>query len=337
VKRVFPPLAVGTNSGGINNGNRLGPRVMLLPYVDQQALWDAIRAGGNGPQQSVPGPWQTPPTTAINFPPQGPNAWTNTFVPWVTTIPTYICPSEVYDMTSNFTDTARSNYVFCVGDTMSGNNANTGPCLYATGGQCRGIFSYFNSKTSIAAVLDGTSNTAMVSEHCYTTRTVVKGMTSRSGEFCVVPNVQTNPALCLAQASGSNFTTLAVLTFTNAEPWGGNRWPDGSPQYAGFMTVLPPNSPNCVGADTDTCVTGQSIPVQNGVISTTTGTISTVSSNHPGGALVAMADGSVRFVSEGIDTGNLSFPEPITGPSPYGVWGAMGSKEGNEGGAPAGP
>ena len=59
--------------------------------------------------------------------------------------------------------------------------------------------------------------------------------------------------------------------------------------------------------------------------------ISTVSSNHPGGALAAMADGSVRFVSEQIDCGNLSSPEVISGPSPYGVWGALGSKAGGEG------
>jgi len=316
--KVFPPLAVGTTTGSPNDGNRLSPRVMLLPYMEQQALWDRIRSGGTGALYANN-------LTGV-YPPMGNVAWDGNYVPWRQTIPSYICPSEVYDMTSNFTDTARSNYVFCVGETMSGNNANTGPCLYGGGGQCRGIFSYMNSKTAIAAVLDGTSNTAMVSEHCYTTRTVAKGMSSRSGEFCVVASVQANPSLCLAQAIGSNFSTNAILTFTNAEPWGGNRWPDGAPAYAAFMTVLPPNAPNCAGADTDTAV-GAAVPV----ISKTTGTISTVSSNHPGGALVAMADGSVRFVTEGIDTGNLTFPEPITGPSPYGVWGAMGSKDGGEG------
>ena len=322
-KKVYPPLAVGTSAGpGTNNGNRLGPRVMLLPYLDQGPLWTMIQGGGA----------QSSTTGAIAWPQQGPTAWTNTFIPWITTIPEYLCPSESFDMTAQFTSTARSNYVFSVGDTMSGNNNNTGPCLYCTGGgQTRGIFSYMNSTTSPATVLDGTSNTALVSEHCYTSRTVVAGMSAKSGEFCVVPGVQANPALCLAQVIGNSFKVGAVLTVTNGNPWGANRWPDGAPVYAAFMTVLPPNSPNCSGADTDTDTTGQSIAVQNGTISTTTGTISSVSSNHPGGALVAMADGSVRFVTEGIDCGNLATPEPITGPSPYGVWGAMGSKAGGEG------
>jgi hypothetical protein len=44
-----------------------------------------------------------------------------------------------------------------------------------------------------------------------------------------------------------------------------------------------------------------------------------------------MADGSVRFINESIDTGNLAAPEVTQGPSPYGVWGAMGSKDGGEG------
>jgi len=43
-----------------------------------------------------------------------------------------------------------------------------------------------------------------------------------------------------------------------------------------------------------------------------------------------MADGSVTFISETIDTGNLAAPAPISGFSPYGIWGAMGSRNGAE-------
>ncbi len=48
---------------------------------------------------------------------------------------------------------------------------------------------------------------------------------------------------------------------------------------------------------------------------------------------VALADGSVRFVSESIDTGNLAVVAPLAtagGLSPYGVWGAMGTRSGGE-------
>ena len=46
-----------------------------------------------------------------------------------------------------------------------------------------------------------------------------------------------------------------------------------------------------------------------------------------------MADGAVRFISENIDTGDLSQPSPgttSTGISPYGTWGALGTKESGE-------
>jgi hypothetical protein len=45
---------------------------------------------------------------------------------------------------------------------------------------------------------------------------------------------------------------------------------------------------------------------------------------------VGLADGSVRFIDETIDTGNLSLKHPGSGPSPYGVWGALGSRAGGE-------
>jgi prepilin-type processing-associated H-X9-DG protein len=57
-----------------------------------------------------------------------------------------------------------------------------------------------------------------------------------------------------------------------------------------------------------------------------------VSSYHPGGAMVVMADASVHFISETIHTGNLAAQDIRSpgGPSPYGVWGALGSISGGE-------
>lgn len=49
---------------------------------------------------------------------------------------------------------------------------------------------------------------------------------------------------------------------------------------------------------------------------------------HPGGAMVALLDGKVAFISENVDSGNSNDPPPpaATTPSPYGVWGALGTR-----------
>jgi hypothetical protein len=41
-------------------------------------------------------------------------------------------------------------------------------------------------------------------------------------------------------------------------------------------------------------------------------------------------DGSVRFISDSINTGNQALPPVTAGLSPYGVWGALGSMQGGE-------
>jgi hypothetical protein len=52
---------------------------------------------------------------------------------------------------------------------------------------------------------------------------------------------------------------------------------------------------------------------------------------HTGGVNIVSMDGSVRFISDGIDTGNTAAINTApTGPSLYGVWGALGTISGGE-------
>jgi hypothetical protein len=51
---------------------------------------------------------------------------------------------------------------------------------------------------------------------------------------------------------------------------------------------------------------------------------------HVGGVRVLMADGAVRFISGNINAGTSSTAEVTSGVSPYGVWGALGTKAGGK-------
>jgi hypothetical protein len=79
-----------------------------------------------------------------------------------------------------------------------------------------------------------------------------------------------------------------------------------------FSTIAPPNTPMCLQPDGSW---GMFPPA----------------SYHTGGVSVGLFDGAVRFVSNAIDCGNQNAAAVTRGPSPYGVWGALGSPDGGEG------
>jgi prepilin-type processing-associated H-X9-DG protein len=116
------------------------------------------------------------------------------------------------------------------------------------------------------------------------------------------------------QAKGANGQLVGTLPASHHRD--GEAWTSGFPMICGFHTILPPNAPSCAIAAGEW---------NEGMFS--------ADSYHPGGVNGAMCDGSVRFFSETINTGNLGAPVPrlnSLGLSPYGVWGALGSKDGAE-------
>ena len=119
-----------------------------------------------------------------------------------------------------------------------------------------------------------------------------------------------HPDVCMNNARDPNDMTRLITT---CDTWRGNFYQDGRP-WNGFHTVLPPNSPSCQAT------TGGYW-----------GALYPANSYHSGGVNVGMADGSVRFVSDTIDCGDISaVSTKCTGKSPYGVWGALGTPQGGE-------
>lgn len=190
-----------------------------------------------------------------------------------------------------------ANYAFCGGDGYNIHVPNP-----------RGVFGFTdNSKfhTKFADIIDGLSNTIAMSETVHSFHDTSLGRAALDSS--------TIPTDCLATF---NPIVGSYIVPTADGRDRGSRWGDGAPYFVGFQTILAPNSPSCMRND-------HWHDMGLGFLS--------ANSWHPGGVHCMLADGSVRFVSDEIDTGNLSFDASlVNGPSPYGVWGALGSKGGGE-------
>ena len=284
-------VADGTNRK--HNAGRISGYIALLPYIEQSAMYNTIMAGDPNFAGGAIGPGG----------PRGDQSPVG-YV-WNTTPSAYRCPSDPGATASG----KFISYAFCVGDQIS--NINNGAV--------RGVFGRFAWKR-FADLTDGTSNTIGMSElQCQ----IATGNGGQNGSTATANSVRQNlayangvtgiinsPSLCRAVVSGGYY--VAGTTYFGRR---GINWTDGPVAYNGFNTVFPPNSPQCADGGTFGDQPNMLIPPASG---------------HTGGVNGSMCDGSVRFISNSIDTGNLGIGQPASGPSVYGVWGALGSINGGE-------
>lgn len=211
---------------------------------------------------------------------------------------------------------ARSNIMACHGDFMVraeyANGYLTAP-EFANGCQ-RGVFAPFTFKP-LGSIADGTSNTIGFSEG--TSSETPEDMTVRGGVVSSFTAFQNDPSACAAKRTGSILSTNGGGAV--AQTSRGNPAFNGYLSVGGFVTVLPPNSPSCSPGS-----------VASDNIHTAGWALYSATSHHVGGVNAGMMDGAVRFVPDNIDTGKLTDAPVLTGPSRYGVWGALGTIDGGE-------
>ncbi len=297
-----------------NNLKQLG--IALHNYHDTERCFPPRQTGTGAP--GVMGSQQTRSSALVSLMPyveQGAyyqQIVDNNDVPWAAsvvtarTVPLYICPSDPTGSDPSGSPNFRgyANYIFSAGDTLAGSGntpVSSVPIIVGSRGMFASLRTY-----RIADCSDGTSNTMAMSEGVRPGRTDEIGM--RVGGAS-----PSSPASCAAYLVGRSYTTAGWTGDTAF----GYRWADGAAYFTAFSTILPPNAASCFVTAPDHWGTG----------------LFSAGSRHAGGVNAMLCDGSVRFLSDSIDTGNLNSlpPNPdVGGISPYGVWGALGSRNGNE-------
>jgi prepilin-type processing-associated H-X9-DG protein len=266
----------------------------VLPFIEEAATYDSARSyfkntgGANG--GSVAG-------------------WRGLY-PNGVKLAAILCPSDPMTFSSDVQ--WPTNYRACAGDVTyqmgsQGFYPHEAQILYCCGGVAlNGESQYGTSPRSAIGVsfpkriTDGLSKTVLVGE-----AVIGDGTESRLTGFARVAGYNDNskPQACLA----ASFVTTAP-GYRNAIGW---VWPAAAAGHTMFYNSLPPNGPRCSRNNQTDSEAG--VPA---------------SSHHPGGAVVAMCDGAVRFIDQSIDTNNspdqtISSVSYLRAKSVYGVWGAM--------------
>ena len=272
---------------------------LLLPYIEQGPIYNAINFVDTQPFGQTPMPNDNPANTTAEY----------------RVISGFLCPSDQDRLTS---PDGHNNYMANSGSAPncdyggnawapSWNGPSAGPFIYSSNGVDTGPPGFGGSSVNIAGIQDGTSNTAAFSER-------VKAIGSNLGNTTAPFDAGTptaslaTPAAIPNSQEGTPLAYFNICKVTPPVPVGANQdaanfnddnipgstWVTGQPANTRYIHVMPPN--------TWSCRSGLQIA-------------HVASSHHPGGVNVLFCDGSVKFLKS---TVNIQ------------TWWALGSRSGAE-------
>ena len=205
------PIAMG---GAPNNEYRLSGLVSLLPFMQQQAIWQQVVQARES--DGVPSPWST------------------TFALWQTEIPTLRCPSDP-GLGEKY---GRTNYAFSIGGLAHDIH------------QPQAQFGMFAPRRQIRFrnVLDGLSNTIAMAEI-----NTGLGDRDKRTQPAVVPSdrFMNNPLAC-EDGVDSERPLFWPSDAAVSDHERGVRWADGAGVFSLVNTIRPPNSAVCLAENKPT-------------------------------------------------------------------------------------
>ncbi|MCL2624533.1 MAG: DUF1559 domain-containing protein [Planctomycetaceae bacterium] len=323
----FNGTYTGSN-GTVNDGGRGNQRacwsalVASLPYMEQTARYDAVMQVVNIGPGALP---------YNGFPTHGGLDGAFQSDPGMTLlqrancgqVSTLLCPSDPNGGSPGRNSGARTNVFTCRGDAGDNNRFSVSETIsdpFKVSN--RGIFAP-HTWNSIAKCSDGTSNTIAAGESVTSSNVGGASYEIKGGTFYRGTDMGAGGASILEDCVNiardpNNRKQIAPGRAINV--WRGHWYADGRVAAGGFSTIIRPNDVNCGNVNDDSWG------------------IYTAQSYHTGGVNVVLCDGSVQFISETINNNNLIYNGvPVLtngmvggGPSPFGVWGAMGTPNGGE-------
>jgi len=280
---VLPPGRI--NSHGAGRGNCWGAYAQLLPELEMQATFNAFN-------------FDLPPDLDYSTTIAAANS-----TGAVTFVNTLLCPSDSAATLVLVTNSyyATHNYLLNVGSNFTVVQ-NPAPPLSGTP---NGVF-YENSSVSPAAIVDGTSQTAAISESIRSAPGATFTGDPLGGFVITGDNKSTGPPI----TSDADYAARCLTTSPPGfQPTRGVKWHYGAPGHSLYNHRRPPNDKryDCRGGLPHS---DKSDPTWN-LLSLNIAS----RSRHPGGANSLFCDGHVQFIKDSIQVA---------------VWQALGSRDGQE-------
>ncbi len=260
---------------------RWSQHALILPFMEQQSLYSQID---------------------FNYPPETPDMGNGivAFMPAYSSangknrdacripVPNFLCPS---DLEPSSTWRAQNNYAANSGGWLCDRTDEPAGSQDTAPNEVQRSVFYFKSHVRTKDITDGVSNTVFFSE-----KIRGQGTPNARTDVFIIPHQTSLTALYDTCTNINRATTIPFLS-----KWGLS-WVMGESCCTSYTHVATPNKNSCGGLNYPGTMTNMNMQV-------------TVASYHTGGVNVLMGDGSLKFVSDGI---NLQ------------IWRDVGTRNGGE-------